>query len=70
LAAVPAVNTEIGIGRKQDRIRVRLGHPNEAGVSETHRDIDIFLHESQHWLLVPAQLERDAQIGSAKKCDK
>jgi hypothetical protein len=43
--AVTAAYTQVGIGRKDDGIGVRLGHVHEARVGEAYRHVGVLRHK-------------------------
>jgi hypothetical protein len=47
---VPTVDAEISIGGKKHWIGHGLGHADEAGVGETHRNVRIFVHQPENAL--------------------
>lgn len=65
LAAVPAVQTKVGIRRQDERVGERFGHAYEAGMREARGYVRVFLSELQHSLQVVAEIERDGRrLGS------
>jgi len=61
------VNSEIGIGRQDKRVRERFGHSHKAGVSEAHGNVCVLLHELQHRLEILRQLEPNEHRAAAKE---
>jgi hypothetical protein len=66
LAAVAAVNSEILVGREDDRISKRFGHANEASIGEAHGNVGILLDQPQDWLHVLCKCEGDQQSAAAR----
>jgi hypothetical protein len=61
------VNSKIGIGRQYDGVRQRFSHSHKAGVSETHGNVYVLLHELQHRFEVLRQLKRNEHRTAAKE---
>jgi hypothetical protein len=56
---VTAINPKVRIGRQEDGVRQRLGHPNERGVGKAGRHIAVLPDEFQYSVEIATQIERD-----------
>ncbi len=52
-----AIDAEVGISGKQERIGQCLGHTHKAGIGETHGHIGVFLQQPQHGFRVIVKIE-------------
>jgi len=52
-----AIDAEVGISGKQERIGQCFSHPHEAGVGEAHGHIGVFLQQPQHGFRVIVKIE-------------
>ena len=50
LSTVATVNSEILVGRQDDRIGKRFGHANEASIGEAHGNVGVFLDQLRNRL--------------------
>ena len=64
---MPAIDAEVSIGGKNDRIRKRFGHAHKAGVGEAHGHVCVFLQEPEYGLHVVVQIESGNQGPTAKQ---
>jgi hypothetical protein len=56
---VATVNSEILVGRQDDRVGKRFGHANEASIGEAHGNAGVFLDQLRNRLYVLGKLEGD-----------
>ena len=64
---MPAIDAEVCIGGKDDRISQGFGHANKAGIGKAHRDIRIFLQEGEHFGYMLVHMERGYDGAAAKQ---
>ena len=57
LSAMAAIDAEVGISGKQERIGQCFGHTHKAGVGEAHGQVGVFLQQPQHGFRVVVKIE-------------
>jgi len=68
LPAKSPINVKIAIGSDDSAIAVLFGKPNQAGVSEIHRDAGVSLHQPGDWLEISFQLICNPDRSTTQKC--
>lgn len=61
-----AIDAEIRIGGEDYRVGQRFAHPDEAGISQAHRNVDVLVQEVQHAVQLVTELE-DGEDGTTPK---
>jgi hypothetical protein len=64
---VATVNSEILVGRQDDRVGKRFGHANETSIGEAHGNVGVFLDQLRNRLYVLGKLEGDDHGTAAKQ---